>query len=29
VTAFEPSAPVAGALTASASLKITGQPTLA
>ena len=29
VTAFEPSAPVAGALTASASLKITGQPVLA
>ena len=29
VTAFEPSAPVAGALTGSVSLKITGQPTLA
>jgi len=29
VTGFEPSAPVDGALTASVTLKITGQPTLA
>lgn len=29
VTGFEPSAPVEGALTASATLKITGAPTLA
>lgn len=29
VTAFEPSAPVDGALTAAVTLKITGQPTLA
>jgi len=29
VTAFEPDAPHAGALTASATLKITGKPTLA
>jgi hypothetical protein len=29
VTGFSPSAPVAGALTADVSLKITGQPTLA
>lgn len=28
VTGFEPSAPVEGALTATATLKITGQPTL-
>lgn len=29
VTGFEPSAPVDGALTASVTLKVTGQPTLA
>jgi len=29
VTGFEPSAPVAGALSASCTLKITGEPTLA
>ena len=28
VTAFEPSAPVAGAISASCTMKITGQPTL-